>query len=165
MEDREAYYIGVDVGTGSVRAMLVSQSGHIVTIATHPLDMWEPATDFYEQSSDDIWSACCKTVRMVTDDIDKDHICGIGFDATCSLVVLDKQYEPLSVSPSGKQCQPLSVSPSDSGSDHWNVMVWMDHRAVSQTDRINATGHRVLKCLGGHMSLEMQMPKLLWLKE
>ena len=64
MEDRKAYYIGVDVGTGGVRAMLVSQSGHIVTIATHPLDTWEPATDFYEQSSDDIWSACCKTVQV-----------------------------------------------------------------------------------------------------
>ena len=64
MADKEAYFVGVDVGTGSVRAMLVSETGHTVSTATHPLDTWEPDTDFYEQSSDDIWSACCKTVKV-----------------------------------------------------------------------------------------------------
>ena len=64
MADKERYYVGVDVGTGSVRAMLVGHSGHIVTMAAHPLDTWEPDTDLYEQSSDDIWSACCKTVQV-----------------------------------------------------------------------------------------------------
>lgn len=43
--------------------------------------------------------------------------------------------------------------------------MWMDHRAVSQVDRINATQHRVLSYVGGVMSVEMQPPKLLWIKE
>lgn len=43
--------------------------------------------------------------------------------------------------------------------------MWMDHRAVSQVERINATQHRVLSYVGGVMSVEMQPPKLLWLKE
>ena len=64
MAEKEAYFVGVDVGTGSVRAMLVSETGLTVSTATHPLDTWEPDTDFYEQSSDDIWRACCKTVKV-----------------------------------------------------------------------------------------------------
>ncbi|XP_075037858.1 FGGY carbohydrate kinase domain-containing protein isoform X2 [Mixophyes fleayi] len=43
--------------------------------------------------------------------------------------------------------------------------MWMDHRAGSQVDRINGTKHEVLNYVGGGMSVEMQPPKLLWLKE
>lgn len=43
--------------------------------------------------------------------------------------------------------------------------MWMDHRAKSQTKLINETKHQVLSFVGGTMSIEMQPPKLLWLKE
>jgi FGGY-family pentulose kinase len=57
------------------------------------------------------------------------------------------------------------VTVSTSGNDEWNVVVWMDHRALAQRARINATEHRVLRYVGGLISPEMQTPKLLWLKE
>src|SRR5262249_7547531 len=76
---------------------------------------------------------------------------GIGFDATCSLVLLD--------------AHDLPVSASATGRDEWNVIVWMDHRALEQAARINALGHAVLRYVGGVISPEMQTPKLLWLKE
>lgn len=41
----------------------------------------------------------------------------------------------------------------------------MDHRAQKQTDQINATKHDLLKYVGGKVSVEMQMPKIKWLKE
>lgn len=34
----------------------------------------------------------------------------------------------------------------------------------AEAERINSTGHPVLDFVGGGVSLEMQMPKLLWLK-
>lgn len=43
--------------------------------------------------------------------------------------------------------------------------MWMDHRASDQVARINGTRHTVLSYVGGVMSVEMQPPKLLWLKE
>lgn len=51
------------------------------------------------------------------------------------------------------------------GDSHRNVIMWLDHRAVSQVQRINETQHSVLQHVGGAMSVEMQAPKLLWLKE
>ena len=38
------------------------------------------------------------------------------------------------------------------------------HHLQAEADEINSTGHRLLDYVGGAVSLEMQMPKLLWLK-
>uniref|UniRef100_A0A8I3WZ42 FGGY carbohydrate kinase domain-containing protein n=1 Tax=Callithrix jacchus TaxID=9483 RepID=A0A8I3WZ42_CALJA len=145
------YYVGVDVGTGSVRAALVDQSGVLLAFADHPIEKWEPQFNHHEQSSEDIWAACCVVTKKVVQGIDLNQIRGLGFDATCSLVVLDKQFHPLPVNHEGDSCR--------------NVIMWLDHRAVSQVNRINETKHSVLQYVGGVMSVEMQAPKLLWLKE
>ncbi|EHH14837.1 hypothetical protein EGK_00824 [Macaca mulatta] len=147
----ERYYVGVDVGTGSVRAALVDQSGVLLAFADQPIKKWEPQFNHHEQSSEDIWAACCVVTKKVVQGIDLNQIRGLGFDATCSLVVLDKQFHPLPVN-----------REEDS---HRNVIMWLDHRAVSQVNRINETKHSVLQYVGGVMSVEMQAPKLLWLKE
>lgn len=83
--------------------------------------------------------------------VPKEQIKGIGFDATCSLVALDKGGQPLSVSSTGRAEQ--------------NIILWMDHRAQAEADLINATKHELLNYVGGSVSLEMEMPKLMWLKK
>ena len=40
----------------------------------------------------------------------------------------------------------------------------MDHRAVREAEECTATGSRVLEYIGGTMSPEMEVPKLMWLK-
>ncbi|KAG7203325.1 hypothetical protein KM043_010413 [Ampulex compressa] len=145
------YFVGVDVGTGSARAALVSSNGKIMSLATCPLEIFHPAQNFYEQSSDNIWSAVCHVVKSVVADTPADSIKGIGFDATCSLVAIDKAGSPVTVSLTGE--------------DKQNVILWMDHRAQEEADFINACGHDMLRYVGGKVSLEMQTPKMLWLKK
>ncbi len=60
----DKYYIGVDVGTASVRAGLVDSRGTLVTTATQPIKIVEPQPDFYEQSTEDIWQSCCSVVKV-----------------------------------------------------------------------------------------------------
>lgn len=145
-------YIGVDVGTTSTRAGVFDEAGTLLAMARHPIRTWHEAGDIVEQSSQDIWDACATSVRaaMTEAGITPDSVRGIGFDATCSLVVLDRQGEPLTVSGSGDKQR--------------NVIVWMDHRATAETRLINDTEDAVLRYVGGSISPEMQMPKLLWLK-
>jgi FGGY-family pentulose kinase len=149
----ESFFIGIDVGTGSARAGVFSEAGKMLATASRKTAMWRPQAKFVEQSSENIWQSCVEAVRAAVSEsgIDPARVRGIGFDATCSLVALDASGRPVSVSPTGR--------------DEQNIIVWMDHRAVEQAARINATGHDVLRYVGGVISPEMQSPKLLWLKE
>lgn len=146
------YLIGIDVGTGSARAGIFDREGAMVSSAFHAIQIWRPQPDFVEQSSGDIWKAICKSVNEAVQQasIEPDDVKGIGFDATCSLVVLGENDAPLSVTPNSDANQ--------------NIIVWMDHRAKREADEINQTGHGVLKYVGGVISPEMQTPKLLWVK-
>ena len=87
--------------------------------------------------------------------IDGSSIRGIGFDATCSLAVFTHDTD-----------EPVSVtSPHfDSKQNDHNVVLWLDHRPVEETKKINATKHNLLRYVGGTMSIEMEIPKVLWLK-
>ena len=147
------YYLGIDVGTGSARAGIFDARGRMAGSASFPIKLWHPAPDHVEQSSEDIWRACVRATRAALRQarLKAGAIAGIGFDATCSLVALDAGDRPVSLSTTGRAEQ--------------NVIVWMDHRAIAQADRINRTRHPVLRYVGGIISPEMQTPKLLWLKE
>ncbi len=146
-------FIGIDVGTGSARAGVFDERGRMLGSAANAIRMWKPAPDFVEQSSGDIWAMVAKSVReaMAAAGARAEAVKGLGFDATCSLVALDAADRPVTVSPDGK--------------DEQNVVVWMDHRAMEETARINSLGHDVLKYVGGAISPEMETPKLLWLKK
>jgi D-ribulokinase len=146
-------YLGVDVGTGSARAGLFDGTGRLLGSAKQAIATWHEAGDIVEQSSDDIWAAVVAATRGALNaaGVTGDAVAGIGFDATCSLVLLGEGDRPVAVGAHGDARR--------------NVIVWMDHRAMDQTRRINATGHAVLSYVGGVISPEMETPKLLWLAE
>ncbi|KAF9600317.1 hypothetical protein IFM89_006630 [Coptis chinensis] len=52
------------------------------------------------------------------------------------------------------------VTVSWSGDARRNIIVWMDHRAAKQAERINSSNSPVLQYCGGALSLEMQPPKV-----
>lgn len=117
----------------------------------------DPITSSQEQSTTDIWNAICYCVQKVTTDslVTPTSIKGIGFDATCSLAVFSHDTD-----------EPVTVTGpnfSNDGNDR-NVILWLDHRPIDETQKINATGHNLLRYVGGTMSVEMEIPKVLWLK-
>jgi FGGY-family pentulose kinase len=151
-DDASGYLLGIDVGTGSARAGLFTTDGRMVGTDTCAITMHRDG-DSVEQSSEEIWQAVVTSVRgaIAHAEVTPRAVKGIGFDATCSLVVLGPGGAPLPV--------------GDPDHPERNIMVWMDHRALDQSERINATGHRVLDYVGGRISPEMETPKLLWLRE
>lgn len=93
-------------------------------------------------------------------------------------VVLDEHDAPVSVtavddndaSNNSKNIKDTALSDAsphtvDTSNTHTrNIIMWLDHRAAHEADDINASSHEVLRYVGGRVSVEMQTPKLLWLK-
>ena len=111
------YVIGIDVGSGSARAGIFSLNGEEKGFSSTNIKIKKYEENFVEQSSEDIWNSVCKSVKRVLKiaNVNKNDIIAIGFDATCSLVALDKNDNSVSLSK-------------------------------------------------GKISLEMEIPKILWLK-
>ena len=144
-------FIGVDVGTGSARAGAFDAEGRLIAVAKRPIAIWREPGDVVEQSSADVWRATTGAVREAVEasGLASGAFAGVGFAATCSLVALDDALSPLSI--------------NRADAPDRDVMVWMDHRAAEDAERINAGGHDVLRYAGGALSPEMQTPKLAWL--
>lgn len=145
------YVLGIDVGSGSARCGVFDQSGTLLGTAKQTIAIHRPAPNHVEQSSADIWSAICAATKgaIAKASVAPSSVISLSFSATCSLVLLDQNHAP------------LPLSEGDAG---WNIIMWMDHRASAEADICNATGAPILNNLGGAISLEMQIPKLMWLK-
>lgn len=122
---------------------------------------------------------CIQRVHLLKGNLKfgKSILVGVGGDPfTCSLLMCRILQVVVQVSALGKtestrlsqKDKDVPVSSSSlflPGDPHRNIIMWLDHRAISQVHRINETKHSVLQYVGGVMSVEMQAPKLLWLKE
>jgi FGGY-family pentulose kinase len=146
----ERCFLGVDVGSGSLRAGLFDDAGNELAFAARPIRQFNPRADFYEQSSGDIWDQVVAAVREAITGVSPESVRGIGFDATCSLVAVGVDGKPVSV--------------AEDGDRQRDIVMWMDHRAVAEAADINATHNPALDYVGGEVSVEMELPKVLWLK-
>ena len=142
-------------GTGSARAGLFDLAGRMLGIgqARHHAVPREPGS-IVEQSSAESGapSAQCREAGDVAGSVSPDQVAGIGFDATCSLVVL------------GEGGQPLPVGPSERTRSATSSSGWTTARS-SRRSASTPAATTVLDYVGGTISPEMETPKLLWLKE
>lgn len=144
--------LAVDVGSTSARAAVFDAEGHRLGRGEHGFATARPQPDHAEHRADEIWGAVIAATHaaITASNADPRQIAGLAFDATCSLALFDAAGRPVTV--------------SSTGEDAWNVLMWADHRAVAEAEEITRTRHRALDYVGGVMSPEMELPKLLWLK-
>lgn len=147
--------LACDVGTGSVRVGLFDLNGRLYHVAKRDIELFTPKDDYKEQSSTNIWAMVCECIREAisltkTQSYD---VKGINFDATCSLVCLDEDDKPVCISPKDSEQNDLH-----------NVILWADHRSIQEANEINATDDESLIFVGGKVSAEMEIPKILWIK-
>jgi len=111
----------------AARAGVFDERGTLLGSARRDIALYREAGTIVEQSSDDIWNAVCASVRsaVASAGIDRYTIAGIGFDATCSLVVLGQDGAPLPVGAHGDPAR--------------NIIVWINHRATDQARRITVS--------------------------
>ncbi|MFO1150636.1 MAG: FGGY-family carbohydrate kinase [Alsobacter sp.] len=138
--------LAVDVGTLSARAGLFDPHGRLVAAASAPFALLKPAEHHAVYRMDEIWQAVVLAVRdaLAAEPGAEREVRGLAFDATSSVHVAAEGGRPL-----------------DGDAD---VVCWMDHRGEAEAEEIGRSGDRYLAYVGGSVSPEMHLPKLLWLK-
>ncbi len=84
MSTGDRVVVGVDVGTGSVRAGVFTLDGSMLGSAFLPIRENHPKPDTYEQSSADIWEQTGRVVRKAVAEarVSADAVVGMSYDAT-----------------------------------------------------------------------------------
>jgi xylulokinase len=142
------YWLGIDVGTGGTRALLLDQSGKFragFTEAHADIRMEKPL--WAEQDPEDWWRATPAAIRGVLREaqIDGAAIQGIGFSGQMhGLVMLDSAGQV--------------IRPS---------LIWCDQRSQAQVDSIHATigRERVVQYTANPAITGFTLPKLLWVRD
>ncbi|XLR44375.1 hypothetical protein S83_029035, partial [Arachis hypogaea] len=116
------------------------------TIATVGLSFFSVDSSFCakQQSSRDIWLEICAAVKAACSQakVTPIEVRSLGFATTYSLVAVDADSAPVSVSLTDDSRR--------------NVIVWMDHRALKQAERINSSNSPLLQYCGFHLKCSHQ---------
>jgi xylulokinase len=140
--------LGIDVGTGGSRAVLIDGSGQIVASETvEHAAFTSPKTGWAEQEPADWWRASAAAIRAVLshDNVNKDEIAAIGLSGQMhGAVLLDKSDAVLRPS-----------------------IIWCDQRSDLQcrnlTDEIGA--ERLIELTCNPALTGFTLPKLLWVRD
>lgn len=140
-------FIGIDLGTSSVKVLLITGTGKIIDEATEEYPVYYPHTNWAEQNPEDWWQGTLNALKKLIDANQnvKDDIRGIGFSGQMhGMVALDVEGEVLTP-----------------------AILWCDQRTSEECDDI--TKHFGMKKLGelvGNKALTgFTAPKMLWLKK
>ena len=140
----DAAWLGLDLGTQSVRAMLVAGDGAILGVGSRKLTSHRDAAA-HEQNPDEWWRAIAAACREALGGAPTGvPIGGVAVDATSGTVLL--------VNGEGRALTP--------------GLMYDDTRAVAETRRANEAGAAQWAALGyNKMQSSWGLPKLLWLLE
>ncbi|CAK7895533.1 hypothetical protein CAAN1_05S04016 [[Candida] anglica] len=155
-------FIGVDVGTGSVRSCLITSNGESYT-ATKNISRVSNSkySNFITQSTDEIFLSVILTIKQVIELSPKnEQVKGISVTATCSMAVFE-------VDQSSKENRLIPYACDYDGLDSsQNIILWMDSRALKECNEINGiVSKSILSSVGGSYIPEMGLPKLKWLSQ
>ena len=138
-------YIGVDLGTSSVKLLLMDEAGDIKSIVTREYPLYFPKPGWSEQNPEDWYTALVDGIRELTKDCDKAEIDGISFSGQMhGMVILDEKDRV--------------IRPA---------ILWNDGRTQEECDYLNhEIGREKISSYTANMALTgFTAPKLLWVRK
>ncbi|BDP43715.1 xylulokinase (plasmid) [Deinococcus aetherius] len=136
--------LGIDVGTTSAKAVLVTPTGQVVAHAESSYPTAHLRPGWVEQNPHDWWAATVRAVQGVLAGADSLHVTGIGVSGQgCAATLLDGRGEV--------------VRPA---------IIWMDGRSEAQSAFLRAhVGSDILRLNGKTPAPYNADPVLMWLRD
>jgi xylulokinase len=142
-----AYLLGVDIGTTGARALLIAETGEVVSGATEEYPLSTPRPQWAEQAPQDWWRGAVSAIRRVLAETKANppDIKALGLSGQMHGVVLLDEAN-------------LVLRPS---------IIWCDQRSQAQcdwiTERIGA--QRLIERTSNPALTGFSAPKLLWVRD
>ena len=139
------YYLGIDIGTTSSKAVAFSPQGEVIATFSFAYDMQHPQPNWNEQDPDEIFSAVIKGINKVVQTLTPATPLFISFSAAMhSVIAVDNQGKLMS-----------------------KCIIWADNRADIIADKLRNSdkGKRFYHLSGVPVHAMSPLCKLLWLKE
>ncbi len=140
-----SYYIGIDLGTSSLKTLLLNESGEILNSASREYPIFFPQNGWSEQNPEDWWNACLEAIPELMDGFAPSEVKGIGCGGQMhGLVALDKEDNV--------------IRPA---------ILWNDGRTACEVDYLNnEIGRDKLSALTANIAFAgFTAPKLLWMQK
>jgi len=139
-------FIGLDIGTTGVKALLINEHGSILSTATSEVPLYSPHPLWSEQDPEDWWRGSTIVLHQVVSQagIGEKDIGGIGLTGQMhGAVFLDKQQQVIR-----------------------RALLWNDQRTAAECLQItSAVGYqRLIEITGNPALTGFQAPKILWLR-
>lgn len=138
-------YIGVDLGTSSIKLVLMNEEGKIENIVSREYPLSFPKPGWSEQNPEDWYQAFLEGMEDLLTNYDKSLVEGISFGGQMhGLVILDENDHV--------------IRPA---------ILWNDGRTTKECDYLNNTiGREKVSSYTANMALTgFTAPKILWVKE
>lgn len=137
------YLMGIDLGTSSVKAMIMEENGDCKALASRDYDIQFPKAGYTEQNPEMLWQAAVQSIRsaMVQSRLCGSEISAIGLTGQMhGLVTLDAEKRP--------------IRP---------VILWADQRSERQVRKLRGTVTEENAC--NPASAGFLLPSLMWMRE
>jgi gluconokinase len=138
------YLIGIDIGTGSVKALAIDRSGILLSSAQQSYPMIQSNDDSCEQDPTIIWSAFAYVIASLTKQLNANPV-GVSLSSAMhSLIILSASDELIG-----------------------NMITWADNRAgkVAEKLRLSPKGEMLYEQTGAPVHAMTPLCKITWLKE
>ncbi len=138
------YIIGIDIGTGSTKAVAVNTAGDVIETSQVSYPTLQPQPAYSEQAPEIIWQAFIKCISRISTTLGPKPSAVVMSSAMHSLIPVDQNGAPL-----------------------MNMITWADNRSASIAVRVkeSADGQSIYEQSGTPIHAMTPLCKIIWLKE
>lgn len=137
------YYVGIDLGTSSVKTLLLSDNGEVVSSVSKEYPLYFPHNGWSEQNPEDWYNQTVSALKELFDGVEVSKVKSFSFSGQMhGLVMLDSENNV--------------IRPA---------LLWNDSRSQAQTDKLNENKDFLLDNTANIAFAGFTLPKLLWVKE
>lgn len=138
-------YLGIDIGTSELKALIINTHGEIVAAQHATLSVQRPHPHWAEQDPECWWQACSEVLAGLR------HQFPLAWAAIRAIGLSGQMHGAVLLDAGGKVLRPC--------------ILWNDTRSAPQCERLRKSNPRIMEISGNMIMPGFTLPKLHWVAE